>query len=301
MASLELPLADPEASPRQVSSEYYYQIPVMPIYKSYPMYLPERAPEGYLDRLRKVEPKLAWDVRDLKTESDWIKAGEIVFRAPILFLPLDGPPPLPIRLLLGLSESYLESLAKWGQQQNIPMPTDGTFPYDRIFIREKGRLEAGTLSCATCHTRVQPDGSLIIGAQGNFPSPVLFPVSHSFFLRGLSNQFFKTPWLDSDPAAAIDEMTSEEIQALAAQAPPGVMARHGTSFWTPVQIPDLIGIKDRKYLDRTGLVQHRDIGDLMRYAACSRPVRLLTESPCKSQSCGQVGRAGRGDLSPGTV
>ncbi len=53
------------------------------------------------------------------------------------------------------------------------------------------------------------------------------------------------------------------------------MARHGTSPWTPVQIPDLIGIKDRKYLDRTGLVRHRDIGDLMRYAALNQVTDIL--------------------------
>jgi len=29
----------------------------------------------------------------------------------------------------------------------------------------------------------------------------------------------------------------------------------------------LIGIADRKYLDATGLVQHRSMGDFMRYAA----------------------------------
>jgi hypothetical protein len=34
-----------------------------------------------------------------------------------------------------------------------------------------------------------------------------------------------------------------------------------------VQIPDLIGTRDRKYLDHTGLMLHRGIGDLMRYAA----------------------------------
>ncbi len=126
VASLELPLVDPEASPRQVTSEYYYQIPVMPIYKSYPMYLPGGEPEGYLDRLRTAEPELAWDVRSLKTESDWVKAGEIVFHAPILWLPLDEPPPFPIRLLLGLSESYLENAAKWSKRQNVPVAVDGT-------------------------------------------------------------------------------------------------------------------------------------------------------------------------------
>jgi cytochrome c peroxidase len=44
-----------------------------------------------------------------------------------------------------------------------------------------------------------------------------------------------------------------------------------------VQIPDLIGIQDRKYLDRTGLVRHRDIADLMRYAALNMDFDFLSE------------------------
>jgi hypothetical protein len=35
-------------------------------------------------------------------------------------------------------------------------------------------------------------------------------------------------------------------------------------------VPDLIGIKDRRYLDSTGLQQHRSIVDLMRYAALNQ-------------------------------
>jgi hypothetical protein len=54
--------------------------------------------------------------------------------------------------------------------------------------------------------------------------------------------------------------------------PPGVLARHGTGVWSPVQVPDLIGVQHRKYFDRTGLVRHRDIGDLMRYAALNQGV-----------------------------
>ena len=52
--------------------------------------------------------------------------------------------------------------------------------------------------------------------------------------------------------------------------PPGVIARHGTSILYPTQVPDLIGVKDRRYLDRTGLEQHRGIVDLMRYAALNQ-------------------------------
>ena len=58
-----------------------------------------------------------------------------------------------------------------------------------------------------------------------------------------------------------------------------------------MQIPDLIGIKNRRYLDRTGLQQHRSTVDLMRYAALNqgaddlatfgsfRPMDLLGQFP----------------------
>ena len=46
---------------------------------------------------------------------------------------------------------------------------DGTLPYFRYVVREKGKVELGTISCAMCHTRVMPDGTVIKGAQGNFP------------------------------------------------------------------------------------------------------------------------------------
>jgi hypothetical protein len=39
LQSLELPLATPEYSPVHVPAEYYYRVPVQPIYKSYPISL----------------------------------------------------------------------------------------------------------------------------------------------------------------------------------------------------------------------------------------------------------------------
>jgi len=70
-------------------------------------------------------------------------------------------------------------------------------------------------------------------------------------------------------------MSLAEILSTYDAIPPGVLARHGTSIFSPVQVPDLIGIKDRRYLDRTGLVRHRAIGDLMRYAALNQDADLL--------------------------
>src|SRR6185436_15563051 len=47
----------------------------------------------------------------------------------------------------------------------------------------------------------------------------------------------------------------------------GGVARWNGSLYYPAKIPDLIGIKDRKYIDHTATHLHRGIGDLMRYAA----------------------------------
>ncbi len=48
------------------------------------------------------------------------------------------------------------------------------------------------------------------------------------------------------------------------------MGRHRANLLYPVQTPDLIGVKDRRYLDHTGLQKQRSIADLMRYAALNQ-------------------------------
>jgi hypothetical protein len=83
IASAIMPLAVAAATPVQIPSNYYYGIPVRPIYKSYPVYRPDREPAGYIEWLKQQEPQVAFDAATLKTPEDWIRAGEIVFDAPI--------------------------------------------------------------------------------------------------------------------------------------------------------------------------------------------------------------------------
>ena len=79
MATLEVPLADPAASPKHVPADYYYRIPVRPIYKQYPIYAPGREPRGYMEWLERQDPVIVWDDRGhappLQTEADWIRAA----------------------------------------------------------------------------------------------------------------------------------------------------------------------------------------------------------------------------------
>jgi hypothetical protein len=267
LATLEVPLANLSATPVHIPAEYYYKIQVRGIFKSYPVYAPAHEPKGYLERLRQVDPEIAFDPSKLITEEDWIAGGELVFDAPIVY-----------DALVKVAEVRDPA---WYLRTGVPVAGDGTVPFFRYVVREKGKVELGQFSCGTCHTRVMPDGTVIKGAQGNFPVGRLDgqdqrarsaqaenPAEYLQGLRERTRGPYGAPWLgDQDPQKRFQSMSLEEIAASHEAIPPGVQARFGASVFYPVQVPDLIGVKNRLYLDRTGHVKHRSIGDLMRYAA----------------------------------
>ncbi len=263
IASVEIPLADARNSPTHISRDYYYRIPVRRVYKSYPVYAPGREPKGYWEWLRQQEPEVVFDPVRLKSQADWIKAGELVFEAPIAYDFI-------------VTNSQVKNEA-WYQKTGPPIAQDGVVPFVRYVVRRKGQVELGTLSCAMCHTRVMPDGAVIKGAQGNFPFDRAVAHSIRSGLSGSEDQVretarasFDTPWLNPNPNARLAQMSLEEIASAHEAIPPGVIARNRSSLFYPVQVPDLIGVKERRYLDRTGINLHRDIGDMMRYAALNQ-------------------------------
>src|SRR5579872_29452 len=88
VAALEVPLANPGFSPIHIPEARYYQLPERVIYKTYPVYHPDREPAGYMEWLERQEPEIAFDAARLKTQADWVTAGELVFNAPTTFAPL---------------------------------------------------------------------------------------------------------------------------------------------------------------------------------------------------------------------
>ncbi|HLJ15253.1 MAG TPA: hypothetical protein VKV15_12205 [Bryobacteraceae bacterium] len=265
ITTLELPLANPRYSAIHVSEETYYRIPERVIYKNYPVYYPGREPAGYMEWLRNRKPEIAFVPSQLKTHGDWVKAGELVFNAPTSYNPVffsaaDVRDPL------------------FYKQTGMPVAADGTIPFARWVIRQKGVVELGSMGCNTCHTRVLADGTVVPGAQGNNPNDregarmlqlaakAAGPASILTHIRAFARQF-EMPWLPDDPNARVETMPLNELIAAGEAIPPGVTARSNTSMFVPPQIPDLIGIEGRRYLDHTGLVQQRDIGDLMRYSS----------------------------------
>jgi hypothetical protein len=261
----ELPLATPANSPKHVSRDYYYSLPERVLYKSYPIYHPSREPAGYLDRLRTLDPEPAFDAARLTTDADWVAAGRDVFEMPLDY---DGP--------VVTMESVRDPA--WYAKHRVPLSVDGTMPFARYVVRARGRVEVGNAACSMCHTRVMPNGTAVLGAQGNFP----FDAAIADTLVGAPPPVFSflfsvlvaAPW-DAASTARLAAMTPEHFREALAGVPPGVIVRQGTSLYSPPAIPDLIGIRDRKYLDKTGLGRHRGIADIMRYAAMNQSIDVL--------------------------
>lgn len=271
ISKLEIPLARPQYSPKHVSAEFYYKIPVRPIWKSYPVYHPDRAPAGYLEWLKAQEPQEMWNSAELRSEGDWVRAGEMVFDAPIGYGSMGVRPPA--------DTPYVHDKA-WFDWVRPPLTKDGTIPFYRYVIRERGRIDIGILSCAMCHTRVMPNGSVIKGAQGNFPFdramaddfaagadiPDLVRIK-----RALLRLLYFAPWMTAAQSAWFtDPFDPAAVVASLSGRLPGSLTRHRSSPVYPIQIPDLIGVQHRRYLDRTGLQQSRGLADLMRYAALNQ-------------------------------
>lgn len=270
LRALEVPLVKPEYSPHYlVDTDFYYRIPVRQIYKTYPIYHPSKEPPGYMESLKNREPEIVFDPAKLKTEEDWIRAGELVFDAPITLYGQD------------LIDQVHDP--KWYEAVGVPVAKDGTMPFSRYSVRKKGHVLLGRFSCSMCHTRVMPDGTVVKGAQGNYPherteayerqvDAAQAPDPQKFldFLHRGARAAFGAPWVAHDPYDRYSKLSFDEIQALWKAIPPGVQARVSTSVFNPVLVPDIIGVKDRKYLDRTGLVRQRSMGDLMRYAVLNQ-------------------------------
>ena len=257
VAGFEVPLAQSDRSPRYLSAAEYYALEVPPIYRGYPVYAAGKVPPGYMQSLRQKEPEIIFDAARLRSREAWVRAGEIVFRADRALVP---------------AETGIPIIVEGARALNIPTTPDGVIPYAQFVVRKKGVVELGTDACATCHTRVLPDRTVWRGAQGNFPWARRAAWARSHDPRAnldqvLSNQdlvLFGAPWVEN--AGELYARNRAEFVRRFNSMQPGVVARESTGSAYPAHVPSLIGIKDIRYLDATGLTRHRSIEDLMRYA-----------------------------------
>ena len=278
IAGFRLPLAGLGHAPKMVSGDEYYALPEVNV-KTYPVYAPGKEPANYIEWLKSREPEPLVDVSKLKTQADWIAAGKEVFYG---------------RELPRFSGSE-DNLAlirdpKIVAAYRLQTTKDGVLLGLRYVVRQKGKVELGTDTCAMCHTRVQADGSVIEGPANVYTpfGPLMGDLTRRYaaiseqFLeerrRGHMREDYRVPFLNPDPNLESTKLPAEEIAKLYDQHPLGVHGRTNTSILYPVKIANLIGIKDMKFFDRTGTGRNRGIADLMRYSGSIADVSdALTE------------------------
>lgn len=274
------PLAGINARPNHHSEAEFYAAPIDNV-RTYPVYHPHHEPRGYLDSLRKrgVEPML--ELGKARTRQGWIETGRRVF---------DELDVLQIRTSDFRMVDYVrsrEALKKYPPR----MTRDGQLFDFRWVVGNGGELKLSVRECSACHSRVVPDGPVILGGQGNLPvgpsqcprgECAVFAPSAAFMFNVFSipkvpgdapdspaegaYAAFGVPWIKDDIHSRIKAMSPEQVQALADADLPETFARFNGSPYFTTKIPSLIGVQRSRYLDHTGTHRNRGPEDIARYA-----------------------------------
>ena len=213
-------------------------------------------------RAKKPEPLVPAGAR---TAHEWIEIGKQAFEE------MDVPPFRSVDpTLIAIARSADEFAKRGGHPQK-----DGTVVGLRWVPTAKG-LALSINDCAGCHTRIMPDGSRLNGAQFNDPGD---GVAGELIQRGIASftpgdspgvgvwRQFGVPWIENDIHSAMKTMSPPEIGELLSSGAPGTFPRFNGSPYYTTKVPDLIGIRDRKYIDHTATHRLRGPADVMRYAA----------------------------------
>ena len=297
-----LPLALLGKAPRMISAATYYALPETNL-KTYPVYAPDKEPKGYLDWLKQQDPRPLVDVSALKTEADWIAAGREVFYGREL------------PRFTG-SEHNLQLIRdpRVVAAYRLQTSPDGVLIGLRYVVREKGKVELGTDTCAMCHVQVASNGAVIEGpANVHTPfGPLMGDLTRRYAQMGGAmleerrrkhmREDYRVPFLADDENLKSANWPPEQIAQAYERHPPGVHGRTGTSLDHPVKIANLIGLQHFQYFDRTGTSRQRNIRDLMRYASLIGDVTEATtafgDGPTASLEAANMGLAGGIKRSP---
>lgn len=277
LADWATPVAGLNVRPAHISAKEYYSLSVENL-RTYPVYLPGREPEGYWEMLQRVGPKPLIAPETLKTKTDWIEAGRRVFEEADIFH------------LRTFDLKFISEVRSPDQAPTRILP-DGTLPGMRWVPTSQG-VALTFSNCSFCHTLHLPNSVRVPGAPFRTIAPrppatfKIWPVisrvqNEKRILVGnppfvmadepIGIRLYRAygvPWKQDDMNERFKSFTQTdyEMHDLAFRASGGIARWNGSLFY-PAKVPDLIGVKERKYLDHSATHLHRGIGDLMRYAA----------------------------------
>ena len=291
LADWATPIAGLNVRPTHMTAREYYALRTENL-RTYPVYYPGGEPKDYWEMLQHVGPKPLIEADKLHDDADWIAAGKRVFDEFDHFTMRTYDPKLIAR---ARTKEQLDA-------EGGAMP-DGSI-FGLRWVPTKTGVALAFSNCSSCHLTFLPDGTRVSGAPAigspRFPS-WLFVVSRqspapakapgerligkvlranrivsgaTSFVMGSEPlgmwlyRAFGVPWKKDDVHERLKTITAPDFAALAAAVTyGGAILRWNGSPYYPAKVPDLIGFKERKYIDHTATHLHRNIGDLMRYAA----------------------------------
>lgn len=276
LAGWATPVAGLNLRPKHITEIEYYAQKVENL-RTYPVYAPGREPEGYWRMLQKAGPRALIERSELQTEADWIGAGKRVFDE------------LDFLHLRTLDPKYINEVRNGSEAPSRVLP-DGTL-FGMRWVPTSQGVALTFSNCSFCHTKFLTDGTRVAGAPFETIAPRppqtfrVWPVisrvqldkgvlvgSPPFFMTGepIGTQLYRAfgvPWRKDDIHRSLKSAKQSDYEALDLAARAGGIPRWNGSPLFPAKVPDLIGVRDRKYIDHTATHLHRGIGDLMRYAA----------------------------------
>ena len=280
LADWATPVAGLNVRPTHISAREYDSLRVENL-RTYPVYFPGREPKGYWEMLQRVGPKPLIEPDTLTTENDWIEAGRRVF---------DEADHLHLRTLDPTFVAAARSPETFETAGVQPLPDGTVFGSRWVPTKEGVALSFG--NCNNCHLLYLPDGTRVPGAptfaevsrtrDPKYRNPLINRVQFANRIVTGATPFrmgneplgtwlyraYGVPWRSDNLDERWKTTTKAEYDAMiGGLVRGGGVGRWNGSLYYPAKIPDLIGIKDRKYIDHTATHLHRGIGDLMRYAA----------------------------------
>jgi hypothetical protein len=261
------PIAGINATPNYFTEAEYYAAPVDNL-RTYPVYHPDYEPKAYQQWLKKQGAQPLIEPEKIHTEKAWIEAGRRVFEE------FDVPA---VRTNDPRALKYLQDREAI-KRDSIQITREGVIPGIRWVVEKNGEIKLTLSECASCHMRLLDNGVIIPGAQGNpnFSSQIMGILFESFAksnekqhitLAQSEYNSYGVPWLKEDIHERFKTMSEAEINEVDGISLPGTFARFNGSPYYITKIPDLIGVKDRRYLDHTGTHLNRGPEDIARYGA----------------------------------
>ena len=268
LAGWALPIAGVSAAPTFYSEAEYYAAPIDEL-RTYPVYVKGREPKGYREWMRQQGPKPLIEIGRSRTDAEWAAAGREIFDGLDIPHNRTGDP----RALAWVDDPAAP------EREHALVTKEGVIVSIRWVVDRDRTLKLTLGECGACHTRVLPDGTTISGAQGNlnFALSVFGPIfEHEASVTkqlgrdrlpaDVAYSFYAVPWLVDDIHARLKTMSREERERIdGLPTAPGTFTRFNGSPYFTNHMPDLIGVRDRRYLDATATHRNRGPEDIARY------------------------------------